>query len=310
MKGSAISAQASDSVGKRPSGRVSEARLSGYTIKSGDTLSAVAKAFNVPLLDLIKLNPQIPNPNRIYPGEVVRLPLPKEATNEQIAEPLRKSGSGMAGVGGLSPKTFLGMKGVNDMGCVRFDPLYVPKLPTDFPQGFQPVSAEQLRAIMPKVREDDLATLLIPLNRAMARFGINTKDRQAAFLGQIAVESGQFRYRYELASGEAYEGRAGLGNTQPGDGPRYKGRGLIQLTGRANYRRVGQALGLALENDPDLAALPENSANIAAYFFSSRGLNELADRGDVKEITRRVNGGDNGLEARTGFYETAKQVLV
>ncbi len=284
---------------------------SGYTVKRGDTLSAIARAFNVPLADLIRANPQITNPNRIYQGDVVRLPAPGTTSSQPPeAEPRRAPGSGMAGVGGLSPQTFLGAKGVNTPLIHRFEPnTTVPPLPQDLPAGYRPVTADELRAMMPGARSEDIAAYLVPLNRAMARYGITTRERQAAFLAQIAVESGQLRYRYELASGEAYEGRAGLGNVCPGDGPRFKGRGLIQLTGRANYRRVGAALGLALEDDPDLAALPENSANIAAYFFNSRGLNALADRGDFREITRRVNGGFRGLEARTRFYNAALAAL-
>jgi len=293
-------------------GAQSTEKPSGYTVKRGDTLSAIAKAFNVPLADVMKANPQITNANRIYPGDIVRLPAPGTTSTEVEAsrEPRRAAGSGMAGVGGLSPQTYLGARGVTPPLSTRSNgSVEIPTLPVDFPASYTPVTAGQLKMIMPGARDEDVAAFLVPLNRAMAEYGINTAERKAAFIGQIAVESGQLRYRHELASGEAYEGRAGLGNTSPGDGPRYKGRGLIQLTGRANYKRLGKALGLALEDDPDLAALPENSANIAAYYFSSRGLNALADAGNFREITRRVNGGFNGLEARTRFYNSGLATL-
>src|SRR5215467_14480028 len=113
----------------------------------------------------------------------------------------------------------------------------------------------------------------------------------------------------EIASGAAYEGRRDLGNTQPGDGKRYKGRGPIQLTGRANYRRAGKALGLDLEKDPAKAADPAVGFRVAGWFWKTHGLNELADKGDFREITRRINGGYNGLASRQAFYKKAKEVL-
>jgi putative chitinase len=102
----------------------------------------------------------------------------------------------------------------------------------------------------------------------------------------------------EYASGAAYEGRAALGNTQPGDGPRYKGRGIIQLTGRLNYRVYGAALGLDLENNPQLAAVPENAVRIACEYWRRNNLNQLADADNLEAITRRINGGVNGLADR------------
>jgi hypothetical protein len=124
----------------------------------------------------------------------------------------------------------------------------------------------------------------------------------------------------EIASGAAYEGRSDLGNTQPGDGKRYKGRGPIQLTGRKNYRRFGRLLGLDLENEPTLAAQPENGFRIAALFWKLGGLNELADKLTLKKndagdkivfakITKIINGGHNGLPDRFKYFSVAKQVL-
>jgi hypothetical protein len=103
-----------------------------------------------------------------------------------------------------------------------------------------------------------------------------------------------------------------LGNTEAGDGKRFKGRGPIQITGRANYRRFGDLLGIELVSDPALAALPALAFRIAGLFWSKKGLNELADRatGDAfREITRRINGGFNGLEDRQKFYAVARTVL-
>lgn len=118
------------------------------------------------------------------------------------------------------------------------------------------------------------------------------------FLAQLAHESGNFRYMEEIASGAAYEGRKDLGNTQPGDGVRFKGRGPIQLTGRANYRRYGQQLGIDLENNPQIVALPSMGLMVACKFWSDNGLNVLADKDDMVAVTRRINGGTNGLADR------------
>lgn len=171
------------------------------------------------------------------------------------------------------------------------------------------LTQNQLLAIMPRVPKEHAAEYLRLLNAAMKEFGITTPRRQAAFLAQLAHESSQLRYMEEIASGEAYEGRKDLGNTQPGDGKRYKGRGPIQLTGRSNYRRAGTALGLDLEGNPERAARPEVGFRIAGWFWKTRGLNELADRDEFKEITRRVNGGYRGLESRQQFYQRAREVL-
>ena len=170
------------------------------------------------------------------------------------------------------------------------------------------MTLDQLKEIMPYAgkRAD---TFLEPLNAAMDEFEINTPSRQAAFLAQIAHESGSLRYVKEIASGAAYEGRKDLGNTEEGDGMRFKGRGLIQITGRANYAQCGAALGLDLLAEPDLLEQTENACRSAAWFWQTRGLNELADDGEFKLITKRINGGYNGLEDRRAYYTRAKETL-
>lgn len=150
------------------------------------------------------------------------------------------------------------------------------------------------------------ARVLIP---AMVAGDIVTPPRITAFLAQILHESGGFQFMRELASGQAYEGRADLGNTQPGDGVRYKGRGYIQLTGRANYTKAGKDLGLDLVNNPELVAEPAIAAKTAVWFWTQKRLNAKADAGDFIGITRAINGGTRGLEERTRFYEAAKAVF-
>jgi predicted chitinase/uncharacterized protein YukE len=171
------------------------------------------------------------------------------------------------------------------------------------------ITMEVLKAVMPLLPPKKAAELLPLLQSAMAEAGITTPQRQAAFLGQLAHESGQFRYMQEIADGSKYEGRRDLGNVNPGDGPLYKGRGPIQLTGRENYRVAGEALGLDLERNPQQVADPKVGFRTAAWYWESRGLNELADDGNYREITRRINGGYNGMADREQYYAAAKKAL-
>jgi len=170
------------------------------------------------------------------------------------------------------------------------------------------LTLQQLITIMPNARTK--AGIFLPaLNAAMLEFGINTPARQASFLAQLAHESGQLLYVRELASGAAYEGRKDLGNTQPGDGVRFRGRGLIQVTGRSNYVACGKALGLDLLAQPGLLEQTVNACRSAGWFWQSRGLNALADAGDQVAVTRRINGGTNGLAERLAFFKVAQKVL-
>jgi len=147
------------------------------------------------------------------------------------------------------------------------------------------------------------------MDQAMSDAGINTPARKAAFLAQLGHESGSLRYMQEIASGAAYEGRRDLGNTQPGDGRRFKGRGPIQLTGRANYIAAGKALGLDLVNHPELAATPAVGFKTSAWFWKTHGLNQLADSGQFDQITRRINGGQNGAADRRARWARCKSAL-
>jgi len=171
------------------------------------------------------------------------------------------------------------------------------------------MDADTLKRIMPGAKMADCEKYAGFLDQIMPGFGINTPERQAAFLAQLAHESGQLRYVREIASGKAYEGRKDLGNTQPGDGPKFRGRGLIQITGRANYRECGDDLGAELEDNPELLEEPDLAVASACWFWATRGLNELADAGDFRKITRKINGGTNGLADRMAFWERAKAEL-
>lgn len=167
-------------------------------------------------------------------------------------------------------------------------------------------------------RNQALATLLLPaLNAAMAEREINSPTRMAAFLAQIAHESGEFRFMSEEWGPTAVQKRYDppfklskvLGNDKPGDGFKYRGAGPLQLTGKDNFRTYGKALGLDLVNKPDLARDPKVGLRIAALFWERKGLNTLADSGDFTGITHRINGGENGLEQREAYWKVAKKAL-
>jgi len=168
------------------------------------------------------------------------------------------------------------------------------------------MTLEELQGIMPNCLRPGYLPFL---NAAMDEAQINTPKRVAAFVAQLAHESGEFRYMQEIADGKAYEGRKDLGNVVPGDGPRFKGRGPIQLTGRNNYAAAGKALGLDLISNPETVATHEVGFRVAAWFWASRNLNALADNGDFDGITRRINGGLNGKAQRDLYYARAKRVL-
>ncbi len=163
-----------------------------------------------------------------------------------------------------------------------------------------------------RARDEDVADFSSRLQQVMANRHIDTPLRQAHFLAQVGHESGEFRFRAEIANGEAYQGRVDLGNLQPGDGRKFKGRGLIQLTGRANYGEYGRAIGreaelLAtpelVETDPDLCV------DVAGWFWAKKNLNNLADVDDLTSLTKRVNGGLNGIDDRRRLLLRAKALL-
>ena len=162
------------------------------------------------------------------------------------------------------------------------------------------------------------------------KYNINTPARLLSFLAQVGHESGELYYTEELASGNAYEGRKDLGNTQPGDGPRYKGRGLIQITGRANYAALSSALGADFIKNPTLlggknitSCSPDqlhNAAMSAGWYWDQTKLNAYADKMDIsksieaepnlqafKDLTKRINGGYNGLQDRVARFKAGQK---
>ena len=127
-------------------------------------------------------------------------------------------------------------------------------------------------------------------------------DELRQFMAQCAHECAHFNTMEEYASGAAYEGRGDLGNTQPGDGKRYKGRGYIQLTGRANYRTFGRALGLDLEGNPTLALQPAVASKVALKYWKDRVRPRVSNFCNTRDATYYINGGSNGLSDRESYF--------
>ncbi len=177
------------------------------------------------------------------------------------------------------------------------------------------ITKKQLISIYKEAPASFIDKFLSPLNQVLDEFEINTPQRIQMFLAQIGHESGQLRYVKELASGEAYEGRRDLGNTSPGDGVLYKGRGLIQITGKHNYVQCSLGLGLPLVENPQLLEEPLNAARSAGWFWRKKNLNSLADMGKFREMSYRINGGKepkdpNGWADRLKLYHRACEVVL
>jgi putative chitinase len=175
-----------------------------------------------------------------------------------------------------------------------------------------PVSQDLLVAA--GIPQDKIDLYLAPLNAACKQFEITSLPRVCAFLAQIAWESDDFKFTAEIwgptAQQQRYDGRADLGNKVPGDGYKYRGRGLIQITGRGNYSEVGAALmgdPTKLLYQPELLEQPDLACKSAAWFWHQRGLNELADSGDFATITKRINGGLATLGQRQAIWSTVKR---
>lgn len=171
------------------------------------------------------------------------------------------------------------------------------------------ITQQMLIQIAPQANRIIVNGLVPFLNQYLPQYGIDTLLRLDHFTGQTAEESAGYMTLTEYASGQEYEGRADLGNTQPGDGPRFKGRGMLQITGRYNYQKMSQTLNVDLVNNPELAATPEIAVRTACIYWQTHNLNALADNDDIQGITRRINGALNGLNDREIFTDRADNVF-
>lgn len=171
------------------------------------------------------------------------------------------------------------------------------------------MTREQLKKIAPYATNANIDIYLPLLNTHMHEFNICGLNREAAFMATLVHESGSFKYTKELASGAAYEGRKDLGNTEKGDGVKFKGRGPIQITGRRNYTLVSEALGIDFVANPELLEDPKHGVRASCWWWKAHGCNEIADTGDFRAVTRKVNGGYNGMTDREKWYKIAMETL-
>lgn len=170
------------------------------------------------------------------------------------------------------------------------------------------VTREQILNIMP-LAKNRVDKYINYINGYCDKFQISTPMRMAHYLAQIAHESAELRYTKELASGKAYEGRKDLGNVHAGDGVKFKGRGLIQITGRANYEAYKNYCKFDVVSTPELLERPLGAVKSSMWWWKNHGLNELADDDDVLAITKVINGGTNGFEDRKQYLERAFKVF-
>jgi putative chitinase len=171
---------------------------------------------------------------------------------------------------------------------------------------------EDLCALAPRAKKDLLKKLASAAPDVLPAYGINTALREAHFWAQAAHETGGFKYMFEIWGPtdvqKRYEGRKDLGNLEAGDGFKYRGRGIFQLTGRANYKKYGDLLDIDLVGEPDLAADPETALKIACEYWKSRKINDCADKDDVVAVTKRINGGTNGIADRRVCLAVSKKM--
>lgn len=276
--------------------------MNKYTVQPGDTLGTIASHFygdSARYIDIVKAN-SMENPDQLEVGMELIIP-------------------------GIEP----------------LDPLPLDDTSTSATTGGVHFSEKQLQAIIPNASAHNISKYIHPLNQRMAEFDINTPLRAAHFIAQIAHESGGLRFNQENLNYSAkalrlvfgkyfpsddlaevyarqpekianrvYANRMGNGPEESGDGWKFRGRGLIQLTGYDNYQKCGEALGLDLINYPDqVSEDPDISMLAVGWFWQANNLNRLADSDDVRALTKRINGGYHGLEDRISYLERAKNIL-
>lgn len=280
--------------------------MAKYTVQPGDTLGKIAAKFlgkASRYMEIAEAN-NMDNPNALSVGQELEIP----GDNQEAPE--------------NRPNITIGIPPVK-------------------PAEFVVITVQQLRDIMSGATEENVQKYAPALNDEMQKFEVNTPLRIAHFIAQIAHESGSFRYssenlnysakalravfgKYfpddesaeayarqpEKIANKVYASRMGNGDEASGDGWKFRGRGLIQLTGTENYTNCGKGIGRDLLNDPDQLAIDAHAAVAASlWFWNSRGLNTHADNDDVNMITRRINGGLNGLDDRVSYLNKAKDVL-
>ena len=284
-----------------------------YTVRSGDTLSGIASRYGTTYQQLAEWN-NISNPNLIYVGQVLIVRKSSSSSSSSssggIVYYTVQAGDTLSGIASRYGTTYQQLAEWNNISNPNYiqvgQVLIVSKsgdIITPPPPGKR-VTADQLRAIGWRNFNID------ELNNCLSRFGITTLPRIRHFISQCSHESACGVYTQEIASGTAYNGRTDLGNTQPGDGPRFKGAGYLQLIGRYNYQRFANFIGdqNVMQGVAYVAAhYPWTSAG---YWWYANNMNALCDSGaSVETITRRVNGGINGLSSRQMYYNRCVQYI-
>ena len=172
------------------------------------------------------------------------------------------------------------------------------------------ISEQQLAFIYPESTSKNRLKYLPYFNEYLPDYEIVTPIRLTAYFAQIGHESAQLNYAEEIASGKAYEGREDLGNIYEGDGVKFKGRGLIQITGRFNYELISKTYHVDFISRPEVLASPEWAVKSSMWFWEYNELNTIADSGNFELLTRKINGGLNGYKDRLELYERCKQCFV
>ncbi|MGN4157021.1 LysM peptidoglycan-binding domain-containing protein [Staphylococcus auricularis] len=309
-----------------------------YTVEEGDFLGGIANKFETSTEHLQELN-DIPNPDVIHTGQVLKVPdhsnaeppAPPEPTDPpapeapQVKDYTVESGDTLSGIAGKFDTSTDHLQELNhlpnpdqlDVGQVLKVPDTGAAEPAPQPPQPEPGNDAQLVTMDQLQRfgwnaEDLNDHFLNDLNNALHRYQINTPPRIQHFMAQVGEESSLGQFRIELIDGTDYEGVEEIGNTQPGDGPKYKGGGYIQLTGRSNYTAFSQSMG-----DPEILNQGTNYVaenypwSSAAWFWDSRNINSTVDNGgSVADVTQIVNGGQNGYDERLRLYEKAKTIFV
>ena len=170
------------------------------------------------------------------------------------------------------------------------------------------ITSQLLLQVAPHAKPAIVLGLVQYLDPALAHFGLDARQT-VHFLGQSAEETDGFHTLVEYASGKEYEGRKDLGNVESGDGPRYKGRGIFQLTGRANYRTYGRKLGVDFEGHPEFAALPQFAVLTACQYWVDHNIGPYAEKDEIVEVTKKINGGTRGLPDRITYTKKAAAAL-
>ena len=173
------------------------------------------------------------------------------------------------------------------------------------------ITEQQIRRIMPKAMDERVKEFVKSFNDYSEQFGINTPLRLSHYIAQVAHETGELKWLEEIASGQQYEGRKDLGNTQQGDGKLFKGRGYLQTTGRANYqayKNSGYCVGDLMAHPEWLAKQP-GCQKASMFFWKKNGLNKYADADDCRGVTKKINGGYNGYSQRAYYTRVAKKVF-